>query len=138
MRRLHRSLLVGLVTILVVSPLARDPRSDTYPLSTYPMFAGNRGPEHEIATVVEVLVDGSTVRLTPELIAATDEPVLAAVTVGRALRDRQAAALCDEVLARLGPGRRARVQTERHDVVALVADGAPPLAVAVHAECGDG
>ena len=34
------------------------------------MFASNRGEEHRIATVVEVLPDGSTGRLSPELIAA--------------------------------------------------------------------
>jgi hypothetical protein len=119
----------------VLSPLARHPRSDTYPLSTYPMFASNRGGVHRIATVVEVLDDGVTVRLSPELIAGTDELVLTAVTVARAVRDGQTDALCDEVVERLGTGRRARVQTERHNVIDLVVDGAPPLAVEVHAEC---
>jgi hypothetical protein len=130
-----RLLLLGIAAVAVLSPLARAPRSDTYPLSTYPMFATNRGAEHRIPTVVEVLADGTTARLSPELIAGTDEVILTAVTVSRAVRDGHADALCGEVADRLGAGRRARVQTELHDVIDLVTDGAPPLAVEVHAEC---
>jgi hypothetical protein len=99
------------------------------------MFATNRGAEHRIPTVVEVLDDGTTVRLSPELIAGTDEIILTAVTVSRAVRDGQADALCGEVVDRLGVARRARVQTELHNVIDLVADGSPPLAIEVHAEC---
>jgi len=135
--RWSRLLLVGLAAVVVLSPLARPPRSDTYPLSTYPMFASDRGAVHDIATVVEVKDDGSTVRLSPELIAGTDEVILTAVTVTRAVARGEAAELCAEVAARLGEGRRARVQTERHDVVETVASGAAPLGIDVHAECAD-
>lgn len=138
MPRPLRLLLVALAAVIVLSPLLRDPDSDTYPLSTYPMFATNRGEDHRIPTVVELLPSGTTARLSPELIAGTDEGVLTAVTVSRAVRDGQAAALCAEVVDRLGPGRSARVQTEHHDVVALVADGAPPLSIEIHAECSNG
>lgn len=126
-----------LAALIVLSPLARDPQSDTYPLSTYPMFASNRGEEHRIATVVEVLPDGSTARLSPEEIAGTDELVLTAVTVNRSVRNGEAEELCREVVIRLGAGRRARVQTERHNVIDLIADGAALLSVDIHAECGD-
>ncbi|MEZ5244212.1 MAG: hypothetical protein R2707_03880 [Acidimicrobiales bacterium] len=136
MPRSVRLLLLGLAAMVVLSPLVRSPQSDTYPLSTYPMFATDRGDEHRIPTVVEVLGDGTTARLSPELIAGTDELVLTAVTVSRAVRDGQVDALCAEVADRLGAGRRARVQTELHDVIDLVADGAPPIAIEVHAECG--
>ena len=138
MRRSHRLLLVGVIAVGVMSPLARDPHDDSFPLSTYPMFAANRGNEHWIPTVVEVRVGGGTTRLTPELIAGTDEVVLASVTVERAVRNGQAEDLCREVAGRLGSGRYARVQSERHDVVDLVANGAMPLAVEVHAECTGG
>jgi len=121
--------------VIVLSPLARDPKSDTYPLSTYPMFASNRGELHRIPTVVEVRVDGTTARLSPELIAGTDELVLTAVTVTHAVNAGEAEALCAEVAERLGEGRVARVQTEQHNVIGLIADDAPPLAIDVHAEC---
>lgn len=135
MSRRFRLLLLGIVAAVALSPLTRDPRDDTYPLSTYPMFATDRGAVHRIPTVVEVLGDGATVRLSPESIAGTDEPVLTAVTVGTAVRNGRADALCLDVVERLGAGRRARVQTERHDVIAMIAVDAPPLAVEIHAEC---
>ena len=135
MRRSVRLLLVGVAALVVLSPLARDPQSDTYPLSTYPMFASDRGEVHRIATVVEVRDDGTTARLSPELIAGTDEVILTAVTVSRAVRDGDAGELCQEVAARLGAGRRARVQTETHDVTELIARGAPASAIDIHAEC---
>lgn len=126
---------MGVAALVVLSPLARDPQSDTYPLSTYPMFASDRGEVHRIATVVEVRDDGTTARLSPELIAGTDEVILTAVTVSRAVRDGDAGELCQEVAARLGAGRRARVQTETHDVTELIARGAPASAIDIHAEC---
>lgn len=138
MSRTLRLFLVAVAALVVLSPLTRDPRSDTYPLSTYPMFATNRGEEHRIPTVVELLPDGGTVRLSPETIAGTDELVLAAVTVARAVADGQADTLCAEVAERLGNGRTARVQTELHNVIDLVAENAPPLSIEVRAECTDG
>lgn len=128
---------MGLTAIIVLSPLARDPHSDTYPLSTYPMFASNRGDEHRIATVVEVLDDGTTARLSPEIIAGTDELVLTAVTVNRSVRNGETDALCDEAADRLGVGRLVRVQIERHDVIELIAHDAPPLGIEILAECRD-
>lgn len=130
-----RLLLLAVAAALVLGPMVRDPRDDSYPLSTYPMFATDRGDRHEIATVVEVLDDGAIARLSPETIAGTDEVVLTAVTVDRALRAGDAAALCVEVASRLGPGRRVRVQSETHDIVELVAAGTAPSAVEIHAEC---
>ena len=122
--------------LLVLAPLLRAPRDDTYPLSTYPMFATDRGSVHAIPTAVEIADDGSVVRLSPSLIAGTDEVVLASVTVARAVRRGEADALCSEILARVGPGRRLEVRSETIDVVAHVVEGANPSAVTVHAECG--
>jgi hypothetical protein len=122
--------------LAVASPLLRDPTSDTYPLSTYPMFATDRGGAHRIATAVEIDPDGTVHRLSPELIAGTDEVVLAAVTVDRSVRRGEADELCAEIADRVGPGRRIDVRTETVDVVALVADDAPPLEVETHASCG--
>ena len=130
------TLVAGLLAALIVlSPLGREPTSDTYPLSTYPMFAADRGASHRIATAVELTGDGEVRRLSPELIAGTDEVVLAGVTVARAVRGGEADELCAEIAARLGAGRRVEVRTETVDVVALVADGAPASAVETHAAC---
>ncbi|NIR42226.1 MAG: hypothetical protein GWN79_29185 [Actinobacteria bacterium] len=136
MRTTVRRLLPVVAALLVLVPLLRAPRNDTYPLSTYPMFATDRGAVHAIATAVEVAKDGSAIRLSPSLIAGTDEVVLASVTVARAVRRGEADALCAEILARVGAGRRIEVRSETIDAVAHVVEGADPYAVTVHARCG--
>lgn len=122
--------------IITLSPVLRAPTSDSYPLSTYPMFARDRGAQHWLPAVVAIDADGLPVRLSPELIAGTDEPVLASVTVSRAIRSGTADQLCADVARRLDDGRRVEVRREQHDVVATIADGAGPLAVDVVSACG--
>lgn len=133
-----RRLLPFAAAIAVLAPLLRAPTSDTYPLSTYPMFARDRGAVHEIATAVAIGADDRVERLSPALIAGTDEVVLAGVTVRRAITRGQTAALCAEILERTGSDRRIVVRTELIDVVAHVVDGAAPTSITVHAECGRG
>ena len=128
-------LIPAVAAVLVLSPLFRDPLSDTYPLSTYPMFATDRGSTHSIATVVERTDDGFE-RLSPKLISGTDEAVLASVTVSQAVRRGEADVLCEEVLERLGAEHRVEVRTETLDVVALSVEGSTDLTVTVHATCG--
>lgn len=120
---------------VVLSPLLREPTSDTYPLSTYPMFAGDRGAIHTIATAVERLDDGSVRRLSPDLIAGTDEVILAGVTVLRSIAQGAADELCAEIAARLGVGRTVEVRRETVDVVAVIADDAPARSIDVEATC---
>ncbi|MEZ5166892.1 MAG: hypothetical protein R2695_10515 [Acidimicrobiales bacterium] len=85
------------------------------------------------------VVDGTVRRLSPPRSPARTNPVSAAVTVGRAVRDGQADALCVEILGRVGHDRVVEIRTELVDVVALVGgdpDAARPLET--HARCGDG
>ena len=135
MRRWMYRLLPVFAALLVLSPLLREPANDTYPLSTYPMFATDRGPLRSIATAVERTDDGY-VRLSPELIAGTDEVVLAAVTVKQAVSRGEAGILCGEILERLGTNRRVEVRSETLDVVALSLEGSTRTAIEVHARCG--
>ena len=137
MRRWTIRLLPVFAALLVLSPLLRDPTSDTYPLSTYPMFATDRGNVHTIATAVERTDDGF-VRLSPKLIAGTDEAVLASVTVTRAVRLGEADILCEEILERVGSDRQIEVRTETLDVVVLSVEGSSDSTVTVHARCGGG
>ena len=128
-------LIPAVAAVLVLSPVLREPTSDSYPLSTYPMFARDRGNIHSIATVVERTGDGFE-RLTPKLISGTDEAVLASVTVSRSVRRGEAEVLCGEVLERLGAGHRLEVRTETLDVVELSVKGSVEPTVTVHATCG--
>ncbi len=137
MRRWTIRLLPVFAALLVLLPLLRDPTSDTYPLSTYPMFTTDRGRVHSIATAVE-LTDAGFARLSPKLIAGTDEAVLASVTVKQAVRLGEAEILCEEILERLGADRQVEVRTETLDVVELSVEGSADSTVTVHATCGGG
>lgn len=134
--RLRARVVGPLVAALVVfSPLLREPTSDTYPLSTYPMFAFDRGADHRIATAVEIDADGVAVRLSPELIAGTDEVILASVTVQRAISGGDADELCAEIAERLGDGRTVEVRVESIDAVTFITDDTPPTEIDVKARC---
>ncbi len=124
-----------MAAVVVVSPVLREPTNDTYPLSTYPMFAFDRGVEHDIATAVEVDVGGDVVRLSPKLIAGTDEVILASVTVKRSIARGEAELLCAEIAERLGPGRTVDVRVETVDVVAFITAGVEPSGIDVKARC---
>ena len=124
-----------LMAVVILSPVLREPTDDTYPLSTYPMFASDRGAQHAIATVVEIDVDGTALRLSPRLIAGTDEVILASVTVKRSVAQGESDLLCAEIANRLGPGRTVEVRVETVDVVKLVTNGVEPSRVDVRARC---
>jgi hypothetical protein len=103
--KLRRLLMVG-VLLAVASPVLRGPTEDSFPLSTYPMFA--RVIEHPWLTIAEGLDGrGIPVRLPPELVAS-DEPMQAmrtlSVTAGqgrRALRQ-----LCTRIAERVAGSER--------------------------------
>lgn len=91
---------LGLVA-LVASPGLGDPSDDSYPLSTYPMFARARGKPW--LSVAEGLDEREQpVRLSPALLG-TDEVMQAAATVRRAVQEGPPAmhALCTEIAARV-------------------------------------
>jgi len=127
------TVVVGLV---VIAPaLLADP-GDDFPISTYPMFTAERDRVVDIDTAVLVDADGRR-RLSPEIVGGTEEIVSAAVTVSRAIADGDVslARLCAEIAGRVdGPGS-VEIVTERHDAVALLQDGVPPVAVTVHERC---
>ena len=126
---------------LVISPALRD--HDSFPLSTYPMYAGTRGREVSIATAVGVDAAGRAHYLSLSSIADTDDPLIAESAVRQAINTGQAGALCTQIAARLdgqGAGSDPRVERvevvdERHDVVARAARHDSLLGRSVHATC---
>jgi hypothetical protein len=141
MRRLAAVLISIAAVGAVLSPLVWDEDRDSYPISSYPMFARDQGRVRAYATVVGVGVGGEVERLSPETIAGTREPVQAAETVVREVRRGHAAALCDDVAARIAardsdpePGRL-EVVTETYDVLAYFDGQTEPEQRVVHATC---
>jgi hypothetical protein len=134
------ALLLSAVLVTAVAwPALRSPDDDSFPLSTYPMFARSRPPQAWFSTAVAVDADGAPRRLTTRSIGGTAEPVHAAVTVQRAIADGSAARLCEEVAGRVAGAVPA---VEAIEVVSLLIDlddwyrgDERPRQRTVHARC---
>lgn len=101
----------------VLSPLARDPATeDSFPLSTYPMFAFKRtGAKVALHYVVAVGPGGARTHVPPSLVA-NHEPMQAMVTVRRAVERGHAAGFCADVAGRVAGDDRFAA----HDTVTVV------------------
>jgi hypothetical protein len=125
-------------TVLAVAAPAVLGR-DGFPLSNYPMFAEDRGRESDVATAVGVTAAGARVRLSPELIGGSDEPILASATAERAVTSTAGAETLCASIARRAEGdadlRAIEVVTERYDAVDYFAGDDEPESVIVHASC---
>ena len=125
---------VVVVLAAVIWPVVRG--HDSFPLSTYPMYAQRRDEIVAIATAVAVEADGRTRRLSLRAIAETDDPLIAESALRRAIDTGTADALCREIAARADADHRAvELVEERHDVVARAAGRDSLLARTVHATC---
>jgi hypothetical protein len=130
---------VAVIVVVVVIgfvPVMLD--RDSYPLSTYPMFSTRRTAVSTVNTAVAV-GDGVD-RLSPELIAATDEVIQAAATVSDAIARGETDALCEDIAARVATGgptgaTAIEVVSERFDAVAWYDGNRQPLGRVVHARC---
>jgi len=126
-----------IAAVLVVAPVFRQPPRDSFPLSTYPMFATDRGPVAAVNTVLAIDANGATHTLSPEIIGGSDEVILAAATVTRAIREGSAEALCRTAAERADGDDwlLLRVVTHRYDTVEYLAGDREPVDEIVHAEC---
>ena len=110
---------LGAVVWPAVSLLLGGPDADSFPLSTYPMFTRDRPQIVEVATVVGV-GGGGAERLSPELIAGTDQVMLAVTAVQRSVAGAAGGpeALCREVAGRIEDPAvwHVEVVVERHDL----------------------
>jgi len=130
----------AVVGVVGVVPLVTD--RDSFPLSTFPMFASRRSSAEQVTTAVAVADDGRVVRLSPERIAGTDEVIQAAATVRTAVQQGRADDLCAEIATRLagadadsGVVVAVEVVTERYDAPDWFAGRRDPLERVVHARC---
>jgi hypothetical protein len=105
------------VLAAVLSPLLTN--HDSFPLSTYPMYAGSAPRLDHFLTVVGVDDAGTIHTLSLSTIARTDDPLIAESLIHQAVRGGWADALCTEVAGRVGPeAASVEVVDELHDVVA--------------------
>ena len=133
-RRWGRRFVATVVVAAVVSPAVR--RSDSFPLSTYPMYASARNGTATFATARGIDASGGDRRLSMRTIARTDDPLIAQSRVAEAIRSGAAAQLCAEIAERARrPVIEVEVVEERHDLVAQVAGRASLRQRTLHARC---
>src|SRR3954447_23113128 len=77
MRLTGRHVLAAAVVVVVAWPSLRVHPTDDFPLSSYPMFTARRGRIASVDVVVGRRQNGRVVRLDPQLIADTDEVMVA-------------------------------------------------------------
>lgn len=129
----------------MVAPAVADPPRDGFPLSTYPMFAFDRGSVTSVTTAVGVTGSGGRVRLSPYLLAGADEAILAVRTARLAVAEENVDRWCEEVASRVAASSISSVSsrgvqsieivTETHDAALTLAASAEPLRIVLHTTC---
>lgn len=134
MRRAVRSLsVVGLLAVLA-APVVLD--RDSFPLSTYPMYARTRGTEVSFVTAQGLRGD-EIVGLSLEAIGRSDDPLVVAGELRAAIRRDEADARCREIAGRVDDAALDHIEvvTERHDTVIRLEGGDSLIRRTVHARC---
>jgi hypothetical protein len=116
--------------VATATPLLRSARDDSYPFSTYPMFARVLD-KPELTVALGVTASREVLRLPPRMVA-NDEPMQAMRTLRQAANDDRRAlkALCASIAARvalapeLSEVRQVRVVRARFDPLTYF-EGAP-------------
>ncbi len=143
-RPFYRSLalLVSFVFVaLTLWPALRDPPTDSFPLSTYPMFSSVRKTGW-VHVVVGYDAAGDEHKIPPPLVA-NFEVMQAAETIRRAIRGKRAKQLCEEVAARAAANpdfamlERLEVQSRRLEPLSCVTSeaGRTPSKIKRRARC---
>ncbi len=130
---------LGMVA-LVAAPGFGDPEDDSYPLSTYPMFARPRGKP--MLSFVEGVTRGAPVRLPPEIVAH-NEIMQAVATVKRAVQAGPEALeqLCTRIASDVATDtayanvHEVRIVSARFDPVRYFTEGPEPEERLEHYRC---
>src|SRR4051794_9069975 len=131
---------LGLVAATLL-PALGNAEHDSFPFSTYPMFARRGGPVL-VHFAEGVDARGRRRRLGPELVA-NSEVMQAAKTLRRAVAGGQetTARLCERIAARAAERadyagvRRVRIVSARFEPVRYFVEGPEPEAFSVHGQC---
>lgn len=136
---------IGLTLLaLTLSPLARPPGYDSFPFSSYPMFAhGRKDASTRSHRAIGLRQDGVQVALPPRMVGS-DEVLQADATLRQAIRrgSKAVARLCRQIAQRVAADpsfvevARVEVVTENYDAIAYFAgDTAPSGPIRRHGRC---
>lgn len=127
-----------------IYPALLDPSDDGFPLSTYPMFANDRGKIARVVRAVALGADGREHRIAPELVSSS-EAMQVVQTLQRtfAAGPAEAERLCRAIAGRLRTSgdptleraTRVELQSVAVDSVRYLAGEAEPVSRRVHASC---
>ncbi len=136
--RLRAYALTLILVGLVASPLAGAFANDSFPISTYPMFATVRSSETHLSHVMLVSPDGDE-RVAPPSAIANDDVLQVQETVLQALDEGPLAtvALCERVARRVAGSGVVSVQvvTSTFDAILYYQRDREPISRQVHATC---
>ena len=132
--RVLRRLTTVAVLVVVLWPAVAG--RDSFPVSSYPMYAFERARTDRFETVVGESSAGDLVPLSIRVIANTDDPLIAEALVANSIRTGTSDQLCAQVAQRVGPGiARVLVVEEVHDVVQRAQDSSSVQERVVRATC---
>ncbi len=141
MRRVYAAIVSVVFVIAVLLPVLGDSRSDSFPLSTYPMFSGLKDSMASIDHVVGVARDGSRTALPPESVA-NDEVLQARAIIRQAVRQGPDATekLCQQAALWVYESRWEKIETvevttDRFDSLAYFDGDKSPTSSVLHARC---
>ncbi|MFT3692014.1 MAG: hypothetical protein QM831_02650 [Kofleriaceae bacterium] len=116
--------LAAALIVAVASPVLRDPYEDSFPLSTYPMFAQRRGTVFELEYAVGVTATGTTVPLSSDVVGTGEVLQAAAVYEDAVHRGPKALGpLCRSIIAQVDYPS-VRIVSGKIDAIALLENGA--------------
>jgi hypothetical protein len=134
-----RTIITSSVAVLFLGVYPILTERDSYPHSHLPMFSVRRTETARIDTAVAVSSSGDIQRLSPRVIADTDEVVMAKDAVVNAINSRSTDRLCAEIAKRIRSEKfdavHVRVLTETYNAIAWFQGDKDPLKIDVHSEC---
>ena len=134
-------LVSGVFLGLAAYPLALAPRDDGFPLSTYPMFANDKGREAAVTSAIAVGDDFEAP--VPPSFVANAEAMQALVTLKKTVRAGRKASrrLCERIAGRVtgvsefAAADHVALVTRRFDSIEYLAGAARPIAEREHVRC---
>ncbi len=129
-----RRIVAAVVLGAIVAPAVID--RDSFPLSTYPMYADTRGEVVSLPIAVGLDAGGARRTLSLATIAQTDDPLIAVALLSQAVAGGETGALCEEIADRAPAGIVAiEIADEEHDVIERAAGGDSLVSRTVRARC---
>jgi len=134
-----RTVAIGAIAVLGLGVYPVISERDSYPHSHLPMFSVRRTENARIDTAIGISHSGKILRLSPRIIADTDEVIMAKDTVVNAINSHQTDDLCVEIANRLRKNKSdistVRIITETYNAVAWFQNKKTPISTNVHTEC---